>query len=101
MVDVGRLPRAERLAIAQLSGTAARHAAGAGEGDAVAALHAISGDPTLLAIAAAAYLAEEHDPRAVEALRLLRAAGADEQVLAEHAEQVRARRGQQTWRRGG
>lgn len=99
MVNVGRLPGAERIAIAQLSGVAARHARGRGDGDPVAELHSVSRDPRLLGIAAAACLVQaDRNRHEAEALRLLRAAGADEQVIAEHAEQVRYWLGLETWR---
>jgi hypothetical protein len=90
-VDVGRLPRAERIALAQLQGAAVRLARGhrdPGEPtDPAIALRTISTDPMLLGLAAG--VLEEHHSAAVE---LLRAAGADMQVAADHAAWIRDRR---------
>lgn len=95
---MGRLPKAEGIAVARLSGVALRHAAGQGDRDPAgvdgptAELHAISTDPRLLGIAAARHTV---NPTALDrrAAQLLRDAGADEQMIAEHAEQVRYWRG--------
>lgn len=89
MVDVGRLPLAERIMLARLAGVAARHAGGRGDGDPVAALHAISRDPRLLGITAGQYAACEGDPQAPAAADLLAAAGADPAVTAAQAVYVR------------
>lgn len=97
MADIRRLPAAQRILVARLSGTAARYATGRGEGDPVAALHGISHDPVLLGLAAAGYLVtvewEPDNRHAPEALRWLQEAGADEATMAEEAVRVRQRLG--------
>jgi hypothetical protein len=81
------LSSADRVVVAQLTGTAARHASGkeasnARElreepGDPVADLHAISWDPRLLTVAAAMYVDSDTWNYAAKAAELLRQAGAD------------------------
>lgn len=92
-VQLSGLPKAQRVAVARLSGCAMRHASGRGEGEPIAELHEISTDPVLLGLAAAGYVHRQPgDEYGAAALELLRAAGADEQVLADEAERIRARR---------
>jgi hypothetical protein len=99
MVDVSRLPAEQGIAVARLDGAAQRLARGRydlGEppGDPVSALRRISPDPTLLGLAAGRLSLQEWQAAAVD---LLRAAGADMGIAAEHAASIRARQA----RRGG
>jgi hypothetical protein len=89
MVDVGRLSKAQRIRIARLEGAASRlgHSQPA-DVDAVAELRTISGDSFELGIACGVLATHDHEPRAAELLRL---AGADPQVAADHEAEVRAR----------
>ncbi|MEU1810937.1 hypothetical protein [Micromonospora aurantiaca (nom. illeg.)] len=94
MVQVGKLPQGQRLVLAELSGLADRYGTGTqrdvDRGRAVAELRAVTTDPVLLGITAGTKMA---DPTGVSgpAVELLRAAGADMQVAAEQAAEVRAR----------
>lgn len=93
MVHVPSLPQRDRLILAELSGVAGRYGTGhdrAPRAEAIAAVHQVTTDPQLLGIQAGVAMADPHQisGRTVE---LLQAAGADMQVAAEHAAEVRAR----------
>ncbi len=93
MVDIGRLPREQRIRIASLEGAASRlgHTPGA---DPIAELHAISRDPFELGVAGGILASHGYEPHAAE---MLRQAGADPQVAAEQEREIREREA----RRGG
>jgi hypothetical protein len=94
VVHIPSLPQRDRLVLAELSGTAVRygtgHARDTPRDEAIAAVHAVSTDPRLLGITAGSAMA---DPRRISdpVVELLRAAGADMDVAAEHAAEVRER----------
>ncbi|MFG2054759.1 hypothetical protein ACGFI9_12080 [Micromonospora sp. NPDC048930] len=94
MVQVNKLPARERLVLAELSGVAGRYGIGtdrdAPRGEAIAAVRAVTTDPRLLGIEAGTAMA---DPRGLSGptVELLKAAGADMAVAAEHAAEVRER----------
>ncbi|MBM0275084.1 hypothetical protein [Micromonospora tarensis] len=94
MVHVPSLPASDRLVLAGLSGVAGRYGTGsdrnAPRDQAVAAVRKVSTDPRLLGIQAGVALA---DPQGISGptVELLQAAGADMEVAAQHAAEVRAR----------
>ncbi|WP_330438829.1 hypothetical protein OHB44_28060 [Micromonospora sp. NBC_00821] len=94
MVHVPSLPATDRLTLAGLSGVAGRYGTGsdrdAPRDQAVAAVRQVSTDPRLLGIQAGVALA---DPKGISGptVELLQAAGADMEVAAQHAAEVRAR----------
>jgi hypothetical protein len=94
VVDTGRLPAAERLALAELQGIARRRTTGRDSDrpreEAVAELHAVTTDPRLLGIAAGMVAAEPSGTGGPVA-ELLLDAGGDRDVASEHARQTRAR----------
>ncbi|WP_319462516.1 hypothetical protein [Micromonospora sp. RTP1Z1] len=98
MVKVGSLPQDQRLVLAALSGVAGRYGSGADRNapraEAIAAVHEVTTDPRLLGIQAGVAIA---DPTGVSGptVELLEASGADMQVAAEHAAEVRQRFEQQ------
>jgi hypothetical protein len=94
MVHVPSLPAGERLTLAGLSGVAGRYGTGSDQNaprdQAVAAVREVSTDPRLLGIQAGVALA---DPQGISGsiVELLQAAGADMELAAQHAAEVRAR----------
>ncbi|MCX5066889.1 hypothetical protein OOJ91_13640 [Micromonospora lupini] len=94
MVHVPSLPAADRLVLAGLSGVAGRYGTGSDRDtprdQAIAAVREVSTDPRLLGIQAGVALA---DPQGISGptVELLQAAGADMEVAAAHAAEVRAR----------
>lgn len=94
MVNIALLPEAQRLVLASLSGVAARWGIGdlrdAPRDQALAAVHEVTRDPQLLGVEAGAAAA---DPKQISGpiVELMRAAGADMQVAAEHEAETRAR----------
>lgn len=95
MVDIGRLPKDQRIRIAQLQGAASRlgHSQ-PNDAAAIDELHDISADPFELGVAAGVLDTHDYEPRAAE---LLHQAGADPDVAAEQAREIRERDA----RRGG
>lgn len=91
---MARLPEAQRLKLAELSGVAARWGNGdrrdAPRVEAVAAVHEVTTDPWLLGIEQGSAAA---DPQGISGpiVELMRAAGADQAVAAEHEATSRAR----------
>lgn len=94
VVQVPRLPQRQRIVLAELSGVAGRYGNGSDRDrprdEAVAAVRAVTTDPVLLGIQAGVALADPHGISG-PTVELLKAAGADMQVAAEHAAEVRAR----------
>ncbi|WP_319460099.1 hypothetical protein [Micromonospora sp. RTP1Z1] len=94
MVQVSKLPQAQRLVLAELSGVARRYGNGtdrdAPRDQAVAAVCDVTTDPELLGIQAGVAMADPHGISG-PTVELLRAAGADMDVAAQHAAEVRAR----------
>ncbi|MCT2279315.1 hypothetical protein [Micromonospora chalcea] len=94
MVHVPSLARRERLLLAELSGVAARFGIGSHREHpreaAVRAVREVTTDPVLLGIQAGVAMA---DPQGISepVVELLASAGADMQVAAEHAAEVRIR----------
>ncbi|QDY06176.1 hypothetical protein FJK98_02530 [Micromonospora sp. HM134] len=94
MVHVPSLPARERLVLAELSGVAGRYGTGVDRDvdrdQAVTAVRAVTDDPVLLGIGAGTAMA---DPLGISGptVQLLAAAGADMDVAAQHAAEVRAR----------
>lgn len=90
--DPATLSRRDRIALAQLSGTAARHGYGRAKNrpreEGLAELREISTDPVLLGIAAGAELVDPHGYKG-PAVDLLREAGADMTIADEHATDLR------------
>jgi hypothetical protein len=94
VVDVSRFRKADRIALARLQGAAFRLARGQldyGETEPVMALRDITTEPRLLGIAAGTLAADDHYSGHVDAVALLRQAGADMEAAAEHEEWVRGR----------
>ncbi|MFI6333182.1 hypothetical protein ACIBBG_33520 [Micromonospora chersina] len=94
MVNVAKLPVADRLVLAELSGVAGRYGTGSDRDrpreEAVAAVRAVTTDPKLLGIQAGVALADPHGISG-PTVELLAAAGADMMVAEQHAAEVRAR----------
>jgi hypothetical protein len=94
MVATGRLPAAERIALAEVQGIARRYATGRdrdrGQADAVAELRAVTTDPRLLGIAAGIAAA---DPTGAGdlAAELLIAAGGNQTTAVEQTRKIRER----------
>lgn len=92
--DPAQLRDRDRLALARVSGTAARYGYGnrkdAPRAEAVEALRAITTDPVVLGIAAASELYDPHGYGRRPAADLLREAGADWVVAEEHAAEMKA-----------
>lgn len=93
-MDTGRLTQAERLALAELQGIARRYTTGRDQdrprGEALDELRAVTTDARLLGIAAGAAAADPSGTGGPVA-ELLLTAGADRNVVDEHAAATRTR----------
>lgn len=98
-VRVSRLPRPDRLLLAELSGVAGRYGHGTmrdtPRAEAVAALRSVSTDPRLLGIACGHAMVDPHGVQAAM-VDLLRQAGADPAVAELAAAELRTRTGRQS-----
>lgn len=94
MVHVPSLPQRQRIVLAELSGVAGRYGTGTDRDvprdQAAAAVREVTTDPELLGIQAGVAMADPHGISG-PTVELLRAAGADMELAAQHAAEVRAR----------